>query len=85
MTTAASGYSPKGTLTAVLPVVKPSPSPPYGPSKVSEGLTLTVTGTFLSHGGERGTITSSARFDTTIPYATNGNEDKRYARKGAKR
>ena len=70
MTTAASGYSPTGTFKAGLTVVKPSLRPPYDPSKVSYGLTPTVTGTFLSHGRERGTITSSGRCGTTISNAT---------------
>jgi hypothetical protein len=72
MTTAASGCSPAGTFKAVLTAVQPSLRPPYCPSKVSEGLTLTVTGTFLSHGRERGTITSSGRCGTTISFATTG-------------
>ncbi len=71
-TTAASGCSPTGMFKAVLTVLQPSPRPPYCPSKLSEELTLTVTGTFLSHGREPGTITSSGRCGTTISFATTG-------------
>ena len=70
MTRAASGYSPTGTFTAGMTAVKPSLRPPYDPSKVSYGLTPTVIGTFLSHGTERGKLTSSGRCRTTISNAT---------------
>ena len=84
MTTAASGCSPTGMFKAVLTVVQPSGRPPYRLSKVSEELTLTVTGTFLSHGREPGPITSSGRCGTTIPARRPAREDNRYARKGAR-
>jgi hypothetical protein len=82
MTTAASGSSPTGTGKAALTVVQSSPRPPYRPSKVSEGGTLTVTGTFLSHGRQRGDYLQRSepddqslrddRIETTI--ATQGRE-----------
>lgn len=80
MTTTASGCSPTGTFKAVLTVVQPSPRPPYCPSKVSEELTLTVTGTFLSHGREPGTITSSGRCGT--PFLREDRREKTIATQG---